>query len=332
MSEGNAAAATAETTAAPVADSAPSAPANTGADLPETSGSDVLEGAPPAANDNAEPKAQTFKVKVRGEEREVDAEELVQNYQLRRESQKKFEEAKQVEKQARTIIQALEENPVSVITHMGAATVKNVVRELVMSKDSTVQSALNEVFGELNEYQSLPEDQRKQRDRERELERREAELRKLEEQREQERISTETQRFQQAISQAMVADFEAAGVEATPTLLARAAWYLQEQGEDRITREGIADAVKWVADEMGGYRQKAVESTLSDTDKLLEALGDEGKAALKKRLLEEAVASASAPVASNDNAPANRRKPKGRQIRTLEELKAERQRKRWGEG
>lgn len=57
------------------------------------------------------PPPASFKVKVDGEEQEVDQEELIRGYQLARTSHKRFQEASQYKKDADRIIEALDKNP-----------------------------------------------------------------------------------------------------------------------------------------------------------------------------------------------------------------------------
>lgn len=69
------------------------------------------------AEDKKAPPSVSFKVKVDGEESEVDQEELVRGYQLARTSHKRFQEASQYKKDADKIIESLDKDPIQTAFH-----------------------------------------------------------------------------------------------------------------------------------------------------------------------------------------------------------------------
>lgn len=72
---------------------------------------------PSAMKQMAEKIARKYKVKVDGEEAEVDEDELISNYQLRKSSDKRFQEGIQARKQAEEFIKLLKTDPAKVFSH-----------------------------------------------------------------------------------------------------------------------------------------------------------------------------------------------------------------------
>ena len=77
----------------------------------------VEETEEPTISEVAEEAMKKYKVKVDGEEREVDEKELISNYQLRKASDKKFTEANQARKQAEEFVRLLKTDPAKVLSH-----------------------------------------------------------------------------------------------------------------------------------------------------------------------------------------------------------------------
>jgi hypothetical protein len=83
---------------------------------------DKGEATPPATvavkeEEKKAPPPASFKVKVDGEESEVDQEELIRGYQLARTSHKRFQEASQYKKDADRIIESLDKDPIQTAFH-----------------------------------------------------------------------------------------------------------------------------------------------------------------------------------------------------------------------
>lgn len=176
-----------------------------------------------------------YKVKVDGEELEVDETELLRGYQTRRAADKRFQEAALTRRQAEQILGALKENPIHVLAHLGLN-----VDEL----------AENYLYEKIQQEQLSPEERR--------LQEYEAQLKRYQEQ-EQRQKQEQQQAYQaQLVSEArsyyankVQQALTQAGLPDSDHNIQRVAYYLQQalNHEVDISPEEIANLLKQEAEQ-----------------------------------------------------------------------------------
>lgn len=207
----------------PVAQATPDSPKTTG-EVKETT---------TAIQDDAAPQlsAKKYKVKVDGEELEVDESELLTGYQTRKAADKKFREAAQYRKQAEEFISMLKADPVKVLSHpsighdMRKLAEEYLVSQLQEEALSPEQRELKEAKRKLQEY----EEQEKRKKQEEE----QTQLEKLQ--------SHYAEEYTNKITQAL----EASTLPKTPMTIKRMAYYLHRGLEMGIPVD-VKDAAELV--------------------------------------------------------------------------------------
>lgn len=257
MSDGASADGGAEVAAEPSAEPAPEAPE---AELPEAG----AEEAGAEAADAEEPEPERFAIKVNGEERSVSLDELRTLAQKGAGAHAKFEEAaalrKELEAQKAQIRQQLTSDPI--------------LRAYLTGGQDAMWSAIEEMV----HYDSLPEDQRREVDQRRELERKAKRHDELEQAQREQREQQMAAQYQEVIGGAITHALESAGVRADPSAFRRMAdrvsALIDEVGVSGVTRAHLAR----FAEEVGGRLRSDLTGSLpSEPEELVKLLEEAGR-------------------------------------------------------
>lgn len=193
----------------------------------------------------AEPR---HKLTIDGEEVELPLSEVLKLAQKGKGAEKRFREAATQRQQVEALLQRLPEDPVSALVHlMGdkSAAAKSVTKSLL--RDPEVRAVFEQALVEHLEYESLPEDQRRERDRMSDLERK-AKRADEYEKAEQERAQREAEeRYHAQFAKAFPVELQAVGLPANQRTMARMAMHLEraiETGERGVTLRTMAERVR----------------------------------------------------------------------------------------
>lgn len=121
-----------------------------------------------AVADAMEQAIKRYKVKVDGEDQEVDEQELIRNYQLRKASDKRFSEGQQMRKQSEEFIRLLKTDPKKVLAHPSIGIdLKNFAEEYLMGElqqemMSPEEKQLKEYQAKLSKYEEAERTQKEQ--------------------------------------------------------------------------------------------------------------------------------------------------------------------------
>ena len=181
--------------------------------VPVTAPSTVSPQETPAAEATPSFKGTKHRVKIGGEEREVDYDELVTDYQTRQAADAKFRDAARLMKEAgatKAEIEAFKKNPIAALKDAGADAAQ-------------IRAFAEQYLLEHIEYESLDPAERRAREAEEKAKRLEADLEKTKraekEQRRQQEEAKAVQEIDDEIGQAL----KAMGRKPTPRLIARVA-------------------------------------------------------------------------------------------------------------
>lgn len=159
----------------------------------------------------AETAARLFRVKVDGQELEVDENELIKGYTHGKAAAKRMEEAAMTRKEAQQVLQIFRDNPKEAFKLLG--------------KDAR-QFAEQIINDELNEAMLSPQE-RELRDYKRKVEEYESQSRRAKEQYEREQMEAEIARQSEAIQQDIISTLETAGLPKTERTVGRIVYYMQ---------------------------------------------------------------------------------------------------------
>ena len=256
------------------------------------------------ANDNGAPATETtpevepwrkikHKVVIDGAETEVPYEELVGNYQRRRVSQARFEEAARKEKAVRSLMQGLQ----TAAQKGDRASMRDFMRRLGYDPRQFAEAELSEI---IRQEQLSPEQRRRS-----ELEAKERAIRdaeeKLEAKQREARITAMQRKYEQDITAKLPAALQKAGVPQTSYHLRRIASLLQEQlsaGES----PDLENAAAIVAEEY--HEEMDAHLSALDVEALMKRIGDERMKEIRKRDLER-LRSGDAPPSPMTREPAS---------------------------
>jgi hypothetical protein len=214
-----------------------------------------------------------IKVKVDGNESEIDEAELVSRYQKSTSAEKKFQEASQKMKQTEAFMKQLKEDPISVLNNpalgldfrrVAESYLEGILQdELMDPKDKK----LRDTESELEKYRR--EDKQRREDAAREQEVRRAE--------EFERLKTKhAEEYTKSFSEAL----ETEGLPKSPQTVRRMAQYM-EQAIKAGVKVSAAEVAALVKDDYI-QEQRALMSGM-DAERLAELLGEEGVSKLRAR-------------------------------------------------
>lgn len=257
---------------------------------------EALEGAEAAEGGE---DGERFTIKVDGEEKAVTLDELRTMAQKGAGAERKFEEAAKLRKQYEAEVAQLRKE-------LGG---DPLIRAYLTGGREAVLAALVEDL----EFESLPEEEREKRTKQRELEEK---ARRAEEYEKRERERLEAQQAEQMqgqIVQQMTSALEAVGVGAKPAAIRRMAILAEAAVEERanVTMEQLAEQVR---DEMRGDLGSWLPE---DPDALVELLGDERMKLLREREAAR-LKSRTADISRTKPKPNGERKPRPKRgVRTV---------------
>lgn len=230
----------------------------TSEDFESTPSEEVIE------EDNTE--IQRYKVKVDGEEVEVDLDELLKGYQTNKAGQHKLQQAAQLRKQAESFIEMLRTNPLQVLQDPSLGLdVRGLAEQYLVEQ--------------LQEEMMSPED-REVRDMKRKLQEYEAAEKEKADAAEKQKLEELMNHYQEDYTNQIMGSLEKSGLPKNETTIARMAHYmfnvisnpdLSDEVKNKITFDDVADLVKqdW---------QKEIQSLLgtSNVETLIQLVGDDG--------------------------------------------------------
>jgi len=205
------------------------------------------------------------KVKVDGEEIEVDEDEVLKNYQLKKASDKRFQEGMQARKQAEEFIRLLKTDPLKVLSHPSIGVdVKKwaedfLVKEMQKEMMTPEQKQMEEYKSKLAKYQELEEEaKRKSEDEKKEAVRNE---------------------LREGYHKQIIGALETSGLPKTEYTVGRMIHYMAKglQGRYELDASDVVDLVRrdYIND------TKALYSNL-DADALVQLLGDDVAKKIRK--------------------------------------------------
>lgn len=251
-----------------------------------------------------EKEIRKYKVKIDDQEVEVDESELLSGYQMRRASQKRFEEAARLKKEAEQKVEFLKKNPEKALESLGLN-----VREL----------AENYILKQMEDEKLTPE-QKKLREYEEKLRSYEDEKKQQEEaKRKEEEIKLE-EHYKQEYSKKMKEALDSSGLPKTPYTVRRMAHLMSRALENGLEMEP-KDAVGILREEyISDIKQLLGQA---DGETLLGLLGKEVSDKIRKTELAKVKAKTPpTPVKAPEVAkPKEEEKPKKK--KTWDEFKAE---------
>lgn len=161
----------------------------------------------PEAQAAADYRAMMHKVKLDGKELDVPYQELVESYQLKSSSHKKFQEAADAKRQVTEFLSRAKEDPWSLLQQLG----------LDPDELATKRAA------DRLEWEMMPEDKRRLIEKERDVTKREKELKKFEDEREQQRQQQLAHQVEQELDLEIGEVLKTKGLKPTPKVVARIA-------------------------------------------------------------------------------------------------------------
>lgn len=186
----------------------------------------------PISQGDADKIAKKYKVKVDGAESEVDEDELVRSYQLRKVSDKRLQEATQARKQAEEFVSMLKNDPIKLLKDPRIGhDVKKLAEEYLMAELeqemlTPEQRELKEAKSKLKSYEDMKAQQEKE----------------MTERQEQELIRHHQQNYQKEIISAL----DKSGLPRTEATVARMINYMAQNLEKSygLTADDVVELVK----------------------------------------------------------------------------------------
>ena len=202
--------------------------------------------------------AKKYKVKIDGQEAEVDEQELINNYQIRKASDKRFQEGMQARKQAEEFVKLLKTDPVKVLTHPTiGADFKKLAEDYL----------LKEI-----EQQMMTPEQRKMQEYQQKLAAYEEQEKIAKQQQEAAQKQAIQQKYQDEYNKQIVGALETSGLPKTEFTVQRMVYYMYKALEAgyNVTANDVTDLVRrdYIND------TKALYSGL-DEEALFKILGDD---------------------------------------------------------
>lgn len=224
----------------------------------------------------AKPEPKRYRVKVDGEEMEVDEEELTRGYQRGAAARKRFEEAAKRAEQVEARLKAIKDNPWALLEEAGLSPDELAQQRVLAAIERERQQA---------ERAQLPEPVRRQLDdadkARTELERLKAEQGKAQ----QAKADAQRDHYVKAFNQALPQAMEAAGLPRTTEAAAMVVQTMQAMIRAKMPADPV-QASKMVADELL-ERNFSVMRGLSP-ERIAKALGKDALAALQRHLIAQA--------------------------------------------
>jgi hypothetical protein len=232
------------------------------------------------------------KIKIDGEEKEVDDDELKRGYQLAKASNKRFEEASAKEKRAMALIELAKADPIKFLKHPDLG--------------HDVKKLLEDALSAELEDELLPEHEREIRKLKRELEEERAEKKKAKEDADKAEYEKVKKHYSETIQTQILEALEKSNLPKSPLAVKRMAYYLHQAAEHKIPASP-EDVVAMVRQDFID-EQKALFGGL-DGDALMSILGEDTAEKVRKHTLTKI---------KNPNIPFERKtddeKPKARNL------------------
>jgi hypothetical protein len=204
-------------------------PADSSIEIPQ----EVSEDSAPLPQESSQPQPQTFKVKVDGVEKELTADELVRDYQLREASQKRFQQAAEMSKQAQAQMEALQfarENPIEFFRATGVNAKEFAEKVLLQELEESMLSPEERELRDLRNYKNKIDQEQKSQ---------------LAIKQEQQRLALEEQTAQE-IENEILEVLTASNLKPTPRNIAKCAEYLLASLDEKGNRMHARDAFQRV--------------------------------------------------------------------------------------
>jgi hypothetical protein len=218
----------------------------------------------------AEKLAKKYKVKIDGQEMEVDEGELLSNYQLKKASDQRFQQGMQARKQAEEFIRLLKTDPVKVLSHPSIGLdVKKWAEELLIN--------------EMQEAQMSPEEKQLREYKEK-LARYEEQEQLLKRQQEEQQKEAVKSKYREEYNKQIISALDSSGLPKTEYTVQRMIHYMAKalQAEYELSASDVVDLVRrdYIND------TKALYSGL-DAEALVKILGDDVAKKLRKSELDK---------------------------------------------
>jgi hypothetical protein len=204
-------------------------PADSSIEIPQ----EVSEDSAPLPQESSQPQPQTFKVKVDGVEKELTADELVRDYQLREASQKRFQQAAEMSKQAQAQMEALQfarENPIEFFRATGVNAKEFAEKVLLQELEESMLSPEERELRDLRNYKNKIDQEQKSQ---------------LAIKQEQQRLALEEQTAQE-IENEILEVLTTSNLKPTPRNIAKCAEYLLASLDEKGNRMHARDAFQRV--------------------------------------------------------------------------------------
>jgi hypothetical protein len=283
-------------------------------DAPKPEKAEVAAPEAPPNETPAQEAARKYKLKVNGSEVELDEAELLKKAELGYGAYSKFEEASKLRKDVQTFVKALRsEDP-------------QVRAQALQAAGFNVQEYVDQHIEQLRQEAQLTPDQRERKRFETERQQWEQQKQKWEHQQREQVITQQTavvkQQYQEMFGKALAE----AGIPDTGMQMARVAKTVQTMREAGypITPETVAHAAKIVGQEYRTEAEKYISGL--DVPALLDVLGREKVAAIRKHFVEQARPQEAAP---STQVPTPKSQEPERRVST-EELKRKALERRFG--
>lgn len=227
--------------------------------------------------------AERLRVKLEGEEVELDRDEVVRGYQLAKVSQKRFEEAAQMRKEATAFVDKLRQDPLAVLRDP----------RLGIDLKEVVQQALTEQ----KEFEQMTPEQRALREKEHRLAEKERQIQLQEQQRQAETLEREQAAYAQSFMEDLEKTLEKSKMPKTTAMVSRMAYAkLNLLGTDYDPQ--LHEILPDVRDGFRGEYREYLESF--EGDQLLEELGEDVAKKVQKALLKKHRAASAGQTAGPD--------------------------------
>ncbi len=257
---------------------------STGDSTPETTPTESTETTTPNPAEMTPAELKKYKVKVDGEEMEVDEDELLSNYQLKKASDKRFQEAMQARKQSEEFIRLLKQDPAKVLSHpsLGVDVKKwaedYLITELKRETMTPEQREIEEYKAKLAKYQEQEEAEKKKQ---------------LESERE-----AVVQKYQEDYNKQIMGALETSGLPKTEFTVGRMIHYMS-----KALQNGYELSAKDVTDLVKKDYQKDTQSLYSqlDAETLISILGEDIAKKIRKHDLDKIKKPQQGNVAVNQN-------------------------------
>ncbi len=208
------------------------------------------EGVDEGGDDENRESGGMFRVKVDGEEFDVDLDELKAGYSRNRAAQKRFQEAAELKTQVQKFVGNLRSGNPDVI--------ETLLRKVGVDPVKVAESILTKQLEEL----SLPEAERGKRDVQRQREALERERQEWEQQRSEHVVASEAQTLQRQYTQEVTNSLTTAGLPVSQGMIVRVAAEM-EQGIRGGYEVSVRDAVALVREDLHGMAKRLSTETLA---------------------------------------------------------------------